>query len=943
MVNRISHKLAIATTFIGFIVLLGWIFNIPVMKSILPEFVTMKFNTALGFLLGGISLYLWINNSHKNRINIKLLSKILAFIVLLLGLTTLIQYSFKINLGIDELLIKDSENSVNTSNPGRMAPNTAICFFWLGSSLLLLHYRKFNLAQFLAGASFLIALLGFVGYVFGISDFYYIKPLSAMALHTSVSFLLLSTGILLASCQNGWMQEITSSYMGGIIARNLIPLIVIFPIFNSGLFLFAHQTNILPVEIGFVFLSILNIAVLGVMAWWNARYINNMDKKNQYLQQELQAANENLETKVNERTQQLENVNEALEDSRHQLSNLINTLPGIVFYRSDNDDWSIESISDGYLPILYDCQKESCQPYRDYKFQNLIITDDIPKILLAIDTAIKNNTNYQVEYRILTPSGQEKWLLETGVGTLVNGERKIQGFMTEITSLKKTQAALAESENKFRELAENIDEIFHINSADLSEMLYISPGYEKIWGISRENIYQNPNSWIDSVHQDDYQHLLSACQSLMQGKPLKEEYRIIRPDEDIRWISGRVFPVYDQNWQILRHVGVATDITERKLTEIALKYSEERYRSLVKATTQVIWTTDGTGQFVTPQSSWEAFTGKGFAEHQGWNWTNSIHPDDQERTKKVWLHSLENRCLYENECRILSKAGEYMYFWVRAVPIMNNDDSIREWVGACTEITERKKAELEIRQLNEQLEERVQQRTAELTAANKELEAFSYSVSHDLRAPLRGIDGFSKTLLESYGDKLDDRGKHYLNRVRAGTQRMGELIDDMLQLSRVSRSEMKFTTVNLSAIAQGIAQELSENEPQRQVEWLISQNLRVQGDAHLLRIVLENLLNNAWKFTSKKKQAIIELNSMDSISDNNDYTTYIIRDNGDGFDQAYVHKLFQAFQRLHSGAEFPGTGIGLATVKRIINRHGGDVWAEGVVGESASFYFTLHN
>jgi len=226
---------------------------------------------------------------------------------------------------------------------------------------------------------------------------------------------------------------------------------------------------------------------------------------------------------------------------------------------------------------------------------------------------------------------------------------------------------------------------------------------------------------------------------------------------------------------------------------------------------------------------------------------------------------------------------------------------------------------------------------ARLEQVNKELEAFSYSVSHDLRAPLRGIDGFSQALLEDYADSLDDQGKDYLQRVRAASQRMAQLIDDMLKLSRVTRAEMRHETVDLSALAHDIAGELQKTRPERQVDFVIAPGLVVNGDAQLLRAVLENLLGNAWKFTSAHPCAKIEF----GIAEYEGKPAYFVRDDGVGFDMAYVDKLFGAFQRLHAMNEFPGTGIGLATVQRIIHRHGGHVWAEGAVEQGATFYFTL--
>ena len=237
-------------------------------------------------------------------------------------------------------------------------------------------------------------------------------------------------------------------------------------------------------------------------------------------------------------------------------------------------------------------------------------------------------------------------------------------------------------------------------------------------------------------------------------------------------------------------------------------------------------------------------------------------------------------------------------------------------------------------------QEALSQRTIQLEAANRELESFSYSVSHDLQAPLRIINGFSQVLWENYQPCLDDRGQHYLQRIQANSKRMSELIDALLQLSRVTRSQMKPVRVNLSAIAQDIVEELRGEFPQRQVEIKIASDLETNGDPQLLRIVLNNLLHNAWKYTSKKSQAEIEFGT---IGEDSQPASYFVRDNGAGFDPEYADKLFTAFQRLHNQSEFPGTGIGLATVQRIVYRHGGKVWAEGASDRGATIYFTLRS
>lgn len=254
-------------------------------------------------------------------------------------------------------------------------------------------------------------------------------------------------------------------------------------------------------------------------------------------------------------------------------------------------------------------------------------------------------------------------------------------------------------------------------------------------------------------------------------------------------------------------------------------------------------------------------------------------------------------------------------------------------IVATTDITDRKLAEDHIRQLNQDL----QMRSDALELSNKELESFSYSVSHDLRSPLRAIDGFSQALLEDYGERLDEDARHDLDRIRGATQRMGHLIDDLIGLARLTRSELHPKAINLSMIANEVVNELREIEPDRSVEFMIQDDLNANGDPYLMRQVLMNLLGNAWKFSRKKAQAHIEFGLMSK----DNQPVYFVRDDGVGFDMTYVDKLFKVFQRLHSMTEFDGTGIGLANVQRIIQRHGGKIWAEGHVNEGATFYFTL--
>lgn len=371
-----------------------------------------------------------------------------------------------------------------------------------------------------------------------------------------------------------------------------------------------------------------------------------------------------------------------------------------------------------------------------------------------------------------------------------------------------------------------------------------------------------------------------------------------------------------------------------------LRKSENRFRAFVETSNDLVWAIDQNNRYTYASPSLKTLLGYDPEEILGKSPLDIAYTHEKDRTAEISQKIMSQPKPFKGiESTSLHKNGQQVIFESNAVPILDENQNFRGYQGIARNITERKNNEKKLENYRLHLEEEVKKRTHALETANRELEAFAYSVSHDLRAPLRSLDGFSLALLEDYGDLLDDQGKDYLNRVRAGSQRMGNLIDDMLKLSRLTRGEMQFKKVNLSQITSSILDELKSRDPERQVQLILAPNQVAFGDENLLKAALENLLGNAWKFTSKTENATIEF----GVSEGNDRQsrTYFIRDNGAGFDQAYVQKMFGAFQRLHAANEFPGTGIGLAIVQRVIHRHEGKVWAEGAVNNGATFYFTL--
>jgi len=454
-------------------------------------------------------------------------------------------------------------------------------------------------------------------------------------------------------------------------------------------------------------------------------------------------------------------------------------------------------------------------------------------------------------------------------------------------------------------------------------------GEQPSWGAFTGQTLQQyqRRGWLAAVHADDRALTLAAWASAFAtGEPYEVEHRLRRHDGEHRTFSVRAVAVRADDGTIREWAGIHTDITEQKRTEQTLRDGERQFRELADSMPQIVWAANAGGHFDYYNRRWYQYTGRPEGISGDESWTDVVHPDDQSECLARWHAATRSGDAYEMEHRLREKTGDYHWFLRRALPVRDEAGQITRWFGTCTNIDGVKQKAEVLRLAN-----------IEADAANRELEAFSYSVAHDLRAPLRSIDGFSQAIQEDNGPQLDDEGRSNLARVRAAAQRMGYLIDALLSLASVSRAEVRSESVSLTHLAHAIAERMREAEPERQIEIVVQQGLAVEGDAKLLGAVLENLLGNAWKFTSKSSNARVAV----GLTSKAGKPTYFVRDNGAGFDMAYADKLFGAFQRLHTVSEFPGTGIGLATVQRIVRMHGGHAWAEGEVGRGATFFFTL--
>jgi PAS domain S-box-containing protein len=502
---------------------------------------------------------------------------------------------------------------------------------------------------------------------------------------------------------------------------------------------------------------------------------------------------------------------------------------------------------------------------------------------------------------------------------------------TDITKRKKAQEGLRQSEERHRLMVQEVKDYAILMLDPEGRVVSWNAGAERIKGYRAEEIIGQHFSRF--YLSEDLKAGKPACELKLaaeQGRIEDEGWRV-KKDGSRFWANVVITALRGETGILRGFAKVTRDMTERKRSE------ETRMRlvAILEAAPDFIGFANAKDEHILyVNRAGRKMAGLGEDEDVTKLKIPDVHPEwAKQMLRDKILPAASQNGFWTGECAFLHRDGHEIPVLMALNAHKTANGEVEVFSTISRDITERKRAEDALEKHRGELA----RSNADLAAANRELEAFSYSVSHDLRAPLRGIDGFSLALLEDCADKLDPQGKDHLNRIRAGTQRMATLIDDLLNLSRIARAEMRHEPVDLSALAGTVAAELRRAAPDRRADFVIAEGLHAEGDSQLIRVALENLLGNAWKFTARRERARIEVGR----TQNNGSSAYFVRDNGAGFDGKYVDRLFGAFQRLHSTTEFSGTGIGLATVQRIIHRHGGKVWAEGGVDQGATFFFTL--
>lgn len=982
-----SYPASLFTVLVGLLVIVGWAFEITLFKSLMPGFATMKVNTALGFILSGISL-LFLQPEPQSRRYI-LISKTTALIVLAIGLLNLCQYLFGWDLGIDQFLLKESY-AAQPIFPGRMSPITAFNFSLIGGSLLFLKKKSHNVshpAQWVAVIVVLISLLAIIGYAYDVQSLYKINPFTSFALHTAFCFFILSIGIFFTQPRRSIVSMILEDNAGGVLLRTLLPAALICPFVLGWIGLVGLKAGYYSTEFGLAVFAVSNIVIFVTLTvviakiWgkfevkrkmaesalsekeaqlyaadrqladifygmseaffvldfnWHYKFVNDRAetflkfKREEILGKSIWEVYGNLVgTPVEEQYRRVmgERVPVSFEVFSIKLERwldvrLFPTGDGLAGFLLDIHDRKMidaerqkfvslaENSTEfvgmsnlqgeplfinqaGWKLVGLDSLEEAFQKkMEDYLFpedREFIFKEFLPKIQL--------NGSSEVEIRFRHfKTGEAIWLLCNGF--LLRDEKKeTVGFATvsrDITERKHVEEELRGEKDRLKKIAiatPSAIYTYRMSPEGNVSLPFSSPVIEELFGFTPEELKNDCSMIFDNMHPDDVERVReSISESARNLRILHETIRYRHPQKGAIWIEAYSAPKTETDGSIVLH-GVANDVTERKQIEEQIVESEKRYRLMFESNPMPMWVYDlETLKFLAVNDA--AIRHYGYKREEFLSMTlRDLRLPEDIPAMLAGVAASKSKIGSPAIRRHLKKDGTLIDVEVISHGLLFGGRLAR--LVLANDITERKRAEGIILELNATLEKKVAERTTELLAVNKELEAFSYSVSHDLRAPLRAMDGFSLALLEDYEDKLDEDGKNYLQRVRSGSQNMARLIDDLLELSQMSRGELQRENVNLSKIVSEITDGLQEFEPKSAVSLKIESDVWAFADERLMRAALENLLNNAWKFTSKKENAEILFGQKTE----NGETIYFVSDNGAGFDMTYSGKLFGAFQR----------------------------------------------
>ena len=848
----------------------------------------MKANTALALLLAGGSLAgaLAPPESVGRR-----LGRVGAALVVLIGALTLGEYVLGIDLGIDQLLFADT---ASRANPGRLGASTAFAVTLIGLALLFLDTEaRLPLAEVFALAAGFLVVVALLGYLYEVRDLYEIPFYGSMALHTALGLLSIAVGTLCARPGRGLMGTITSPGLEGVTLRRLLPAALCLPIVLGWLRLQGQRAGFYDAEFGLALFALSNMVLFTALGWLGARSIAAMDA-------ERRVAEERFRLLV--------------AGVRDYAIVFLDPEGHIMSWNAGAEHiqgYSGEEVIGRHFSRFYPEQdRESGKPQQE------------------LAKALALGRHEEEGWRV-RKDGSLFW-----ANTLITALHDEAGHLRGYGKIVRDLTERRRLEGRFREVVEaapngilTVDRHGRITSFNREA--------ERLFGYPREELLGRS---VEVLVPMEFRHAHGGHRAEYWQRPTP---RAMGKGRDLfgRRKDGTEFPLEiglspidgSEGMEVL---AVVVDITERKRMEEALKRERDFTYALMDSLSGIFYLFDRDGKFLSWNKEFERISGYTAEEMQERQPIDFFLGEDKERIRaRIAEVFAEGQSSVEAE--LVAKDGARLpYFFTGRRIEVNGKPCV---VGMGIDISARLEAERALQQLNEDLEERVRARTAQMEAVNRELEAFSYSVSHDLRAPLRHIHGFASLLNDHLKATLDEKAQHYLDKIAESSGHMGQLIDDLLAFSRMGRQELHKTRVQFERLVRDVIRELEGETQGREVVWNIGPAAEVWADPAMLRLVLVNLIDNALKYTHPRAVARIAI----AASDERGETVCSVRDNGVGFDMHYADKLFGVFQRLHTAGEFPGTGIGLANVRRIISRHGGRTWAEGAFNAGACFYFSL--
>lgn len=602
---------------------------------------------------------------------------------------------------------------------------------------------------------------------------------------------------------------------------------------------------------------------------------------------------------------------------------------GMVTFRASGENvWANEEIARIVGCSVADIKTQNFRELESWRVGGL---------LAMAEDALTTGAAQQRDVDLMTTFGKRMLIHAHMVPFTFNRELHLLLLAQDITERKRAEEALQASEDTLAKVFRVIPDAIIITVPDTGEVLEVNDAYERLFGYSREEILGKTTNDLTFWTSAD-ERARFAARLHREGHMRSQE--VLLRDRHGRefWAEISADPL--QLGDKACALSVVRDISGRRMTVDALNAGANFLRESQRAGRIGSFEHDVVGgEWHGSEMLYEIFGIDALYVRNVDSWIALIHPDDRRSMTDYYLNEVVGACKpFDREYRIQTPVNRQTK-WVHCLGRLDVDAGGKavRLIGTIQDVTERKMAEEALREAHDELERRVVTRTAQLQDANREQEAFSYSVSHDLRGPLRAIDGYGRILLSDYASVLDDDGRLFLNRMVDAADRMGQLVDGLLRLSRIHRVELKMEEVDLSAIAHDFDRKQRESDPNRDVDVVIAPGLVAKGDALLLASLVENLLSNAWKYTGKHAKARIEF----GVETQGGASVYFVRDDGAGFDMAYAKDLFTPFHRLHRESEYPGTGVGLATARRVVERHGGKIWARGEVERGATFYFTL--